>query len=148
MRYVEDYPVGFKEEIDAEYAVTEDEILEFGRRWDPQPFHVNPEAAKDSYFGGLVASSVHLFAIATGLGTKTPVEKRPASVSALGFNNMQVKSPARPGDILKLRIEVTDSRQSNSKPDLGIIGIYHEMVNQGGEIVFTFEDAFLIKRKI
>jgi acyl dehydratase len=148
MRFFEYYTLGHEESFPESYTITEEEIIEFGQRWDPQPFHTDKEAAKNSFFGGLVASSVHLFAVAVRLGTRLPEDQRAAAVSALGFTNVQLKSPARPGDVLTLHVRVIDSRESKSKPDLGVVGMYHELRNQNNEIVFVFDDAFLVKRKI
>jgi acyl dehydratase len=147
MRYFEYYKLGSEETLPESYTITEEEIIEFGERWDPQPFHTDREAAEKSYFGGLVASSVHLFAVAVRLGTKLPEDKRAAAVSALGFTNVHLKAPARPGDVLTLHVRVIDSRESKSKPDIGIVAMYHELRNQNGEIVFIFDDAFLVKKE-
>ena len=146
MRYFDYFEAGREEAFAISHTITQEEIVEFGQRWDPQPFHIDPVAAKDSIFGGLVASSVHLFAIAVKLGTCHPQEQRAAAVSALGFTNMHLKTPARVGDTLSLRIRVIDSRESNSKPDVGIVQMYHELYNQHGDIVFVFDDAFLVKK--
>jgi acyl dehydratase len=146
VRFFEYYTLGLEEKFPEGYSVTEEEIIEFGQRWDPQPFHTDPEAARQSHFGGLVASSVHLFAIAVRLGTSVPQDKRAAAVSALGFTNMHLKAPARVGDTLSLNIRVIDSRKSKSKPSLGVVGMYHELRNQNNEIVFTFDDAFLVRK--
>ena len=147
MRFFDYYTVGREEQLPESYTISEEEIIEFGQRWDPQPFHTDPEAAKQSYFGGLVASSVHLFAVAVRLGTKLPEDQRAAAVSALGFTNMHLKAPARAGDTLTLKVRVINSRESNTKPNIGVVGMYHELRNQKDEIVFIFDDAFLIRKE-
>jgi acyl dehydratase len=85
------YQAGHEEKFSESHTITEEKIIEFGQRWDPQPFHTDPVAAEESIFGGLVASSVHLFAIAVKLGTSLPHQKRAAAVSALGCTNMQLR---------------------------------------------------------
>ena len=148
MKYFEHFTLGLEEEAPGRHIVTEEEIIEFGTRWDSQPFHVDPEAAKDSVFGGLVACSVHLFAMAIGLWNREPAsEDRAAAVSALGFNNMQLKAPARPGDELKCKSVVIDCRSSRSKPNLGIVTFQNEVTNQKDELVLVFENSALIRKE-
>lgn len=141
-RFYEDLEVGATSRSPLTYLVTEEEIREVGERWDPQPFHVDPEAAAASPFGGLVASTVHLFAIAVSLGVKGDPT---AAVSSLGMTNFVNHSPARPGDELSLLGTVTDRRLSASKPGLGIVHFRGELSNQRGEIVFSYENAALIR---
>jgi len=148
MKYFEYFALGLEEEAPGRHIVTEEEIIEFGTRWDSQPFHVDPEAAKDSVFGGLVACSVHLFAMAIGLWNREPAhEDRTAAVSALGFNNMRLKAPARPGDELKCKSVVIERRSSVSKPHLGIVTFRNEVTNQHGELVLAFENSALIRKE-
>jgi acyl dehydratase len=146
MKYFEHYTTGLEETMPETHTMTEEEIIEFGVRWDPQPFHTDRIAAENSIFGGLVASTVHLFAVATKLGMSQPDEEKPAAVSALGFTNVHLKSPARPGDTLSLNIRVTGSRESKSKPDIGVVEMYHELRNQSDELIFVFDDAFLVQK--
>ena len=146
MKYFEHYKIGLEETMPETHLMTEEEIIEFGVRWDPQPFHTDRDAAERSIFGGLVASTVHLFAVATRLGVSQPEQDKPAAVSALGFTNVHLKSPARPGDTLRLNVRVTGSRESQSKPDIGIVEMYHELRNQRDELVFVFDDAFLVQK--
>jgi acyl dehydratase len=128
------------------YALTEAEILEVGERWDPQPFHTDPVAAEASLFGGLVASSVHLFAIMVAIGTG-PAEEPVAAVSALGFDKLRLHLPARPGDDLSVRAKVLERRASRSRPEVGIVRCSRELVNQRDEVVFSDESAFLIQHR-
>jgi acyl dehydratase len=144
VKYYEDFVVG-DETVGLEtYAVTEAEVREIGERWDPQPFHVDPVAAVRSPFGGLVASSVHLFAICVGLSNRGQVEPV-AAVSALGFDELRLHAPARPGDELRVNIVVLDRRRSKSRPELGVVRTRAELVNQREELVFSDEAAFLIQ---
>ena len=142
MDYFEDFVVGALTEFDASYLVTEEEIMEVGRRWDPQPFHTDPVAAADSVFGGLVASSAHLFFMAISLG----VNARPsAAVSSLGFPAIDTHAPVRPGDVLSMQARVLDSRLSRSRPGTGIVITRGEMLNQDDVLVFSFENAGLFR---
>jgi acyl dehydratase len=96
-----------------------------------------------------VASSAHLFAIAIGLWNRETAnaEERTAAVSALGFNKMQLKTPARPGDELKSRSTVIERRSSASKPHLGIVTFRNEVTNQDDVLVFSFENSVLIRKE-
>ncbi len=143
MRYYEDLEVGSISASDATYLVTEEEILEFGRRFDPQPFHVDRDAAAASEFGGLIASTVHIFAIHVSLGVKSSI--RTAAISALGTSNMVNHAPVRPGDVLSHVNEVTDRRPSKSRPGVGIVTFRNTLSNQRGERVFSYENAALIR---
>lgn len=142
MRYYEDLSVGATSKGTATYLVTEEEIIEVGRRWDPQPFHTDPVAASASPFGGLVASSVHLFAMANSLGVKgDPM----AAVSSLGFEEMVNHAPARPGDVLWFRSTVRALRLSRSRPGLGVVETLCELFNQDDDVVFSYVNAALIR---
>ena len=146
MRYFEDFEVDMAYDYGS-YEVTEAEIVEMAERWDPQPFHIDPVAAAETPFGGLVACSAHLFAISCMLASKVPPERKTKAVSALGFDAMRLHAPARPGDVLSSRSEIVEARVSNSKPHLGIIRSRSELANQRGEAVFSVEAAALIERR-
>ncbi len=145
MRYFEDFVVGSVDEKSETYLVTQDEIIEMAERWDPQPFHVDPIAAADSVFGGLVACSAHLFAISCALHSKVPSEEKTAAVSALGFDELRLHAPVRPGDELRARSEITDVRLSRSRPGIGIVSSRGELRNQRDEVVFSLASAALIR---
>lgn len=148
MLYFEDVKLGLELTFDAVYHVTEEEIMEVGNRWDPQPFHIDREAAKDSIFGGLVASSGHVFLIWVSMGNdEIDKDKAIRSVSALGFNNLQWHAPIRPGDAIKSSFRITEARESKSRPELGVVKSDNRMFNQNDETVFTLECAFLVPKR-
>lgn len=148
MLYFEDVTLGEEIIFDAVYHVTEEEIIEVGNRWDPQPFHIDPEAAKDSIFGGLVASSAHIFAIWVSMGNDDiDKDKAIASVSALGFNDLQWHAPVRPGDDIRSGFTIVEARESKSRPELGIVTSANRVFNQNDETVFTLECAFLVPKR-
>jgi acyl dehydratase len=144
VRYFEDFEVGDRHEISEGYEVTEAEIVEFARRYDPQPFHIDAEAAAASAFGGIVACTSHIFAMQCALGVKgLPT----AAVSALGFDKMRTLAPVRPGDVLTLRDEVLACRRSESRPGVGIVTFRVEMQNRRDETVFSYENTCLIQMR-
>ncbi|MFK8050410.1 MAG: MaoC/PaaZ C-terminal domain-containing protein [Halioglobus sp.] len=145
MEYFEDIKIGGKVEYPEAHELTKEEIISVAQQWDPQPFHVDEEAAKESFFGGLVAASTHLFGIATKV-THSATEVR-AAISALGFNEVKVAAPARPGDILRGRAECLSKRESKSKPGVGIVEDKLELYNQRGEVVYTHICAALYKKR-
>lgn len=148
MLYFEDVEIGLELTFDAVYHVTEEEIMEVGNRWDPQPFHIDREAARDSIFGGLVASSGHVFLIWVSMGNDDiDRDKAIKSVSALGFNNLQWHAPIRPGDAIKSSFRIIEARESKSRPGLGVVKSDNRMFNQDNETVFTLECAFLVPKR-
>jgi len=133
--YYEDIHVGFVLRSQNPYIVTEAEILEFGTRFDPRLFHVDPVAARQSVFGGLVAPGCLVFAIRAALVNR--LERRPAYLAGLGLENMDLPHPVRPGDHLLLTIECIDRRESKSRPEAGIVCFRNTMVNQHDDVVMT-----------
>ena len=145
LRYYEDLEVGSTAATQATYHVTEEEILEFGRRFDPQPFHTDPDAAAASEFGGLIASTVHILAMHVSLGVKG--EHATAAVAGLGMTNLRNHAPVRPGDELHHVNEVIERRPSSSRPDVGIVNFRNTLYNQHDEPVFSYENAALIRMR-
>jgi acyl dehydratase len=148
MLHFEELSIGVKNIFRDEYLVTEEEIIEVGQRWDPQPFHTDPVAAKESIFGGLVASSAHIFSIYVRIGNvEIDQDVHVEAVSALGFDKLQWQAPVRPNDVLRSGYEVIARRESKSKPDLGIVTMSSRVFNQKDETVFTLECTFLVKKR-
>ncbi len=143
--HFEDYIVGEVLHIEKRYVVTEEEIISMGRKWDPQPFHVDPIAARDSIFGGLVASSAHAFPIYVHLGQQG--DRKVAAISALGFDKLRFASPIRPNDSLRYEYSCLEKRVSGSRPFAGIVRCEGRMYNQRDELVFSGEVASLVQRR-
>ena len=116
-----------------------------GKAWDPQPFHIDKDAAENSFFGGLIACTTHLFGISSKLSFSSSEEW--AAVSGLGITDVKNHAAARPGDTLELHATCIKKRDSESKPDLGIVEYYTELVNQNGEIVFSYVSSALHKKR-
>jgi len=145
IQYFEDFEIDGEQEFDGEYELSRDEIIEVGRRWDPQPWHIDEEAAKSSVFGGLVAASAHLFAITSWFATRMP--KQTAVIAALGFDELRIHAPGRVGDRLHATARCVDKRESRSKPDRGIVVSKMELTNQNGELVLSMNTTFIVTRR-
>ncbi|MGC8660009.1 MAG: MaoC family dehydratase, partial [Desulfomonilaceae bacterium] len=126
-RYFEDYLPGTIHEFGS-ITVEETDIIEFARRFDPQPFHIDPRAAERSVFGGLIASGWHTACLAMRLLVDNYVSKV-ASLGSPGADELRWTEPVRPGDTLNLRVTVLESRLSHSKPDRGTIRSLVEVMN-------------------
>jgi acyl dehydratase len=116
-------------------TVTEDEIVAFAREWDPQPFHVDPEAAKDSVFGGLIASGWQTGAIWMRMYVDSMLGS--AARGSPGIEELRWLAPVRPGDTLSGRLTVLDVSPSATRTDRGTIRIRGEVVNQDGVTVMA-----------
>ena len=147
MRYFEYYVEGLSSESSGRHLVTEEEIIEFGTRWDPQPFHTDVEAAKESPFGGLAASAVQLFSIAISLVTKVRKEDQAAIVSGLGFDSVQLKVPVRPGDELGAKGTVCETRASKSKPKWAWLNFIMSLSIKITTLFLPTKVQFLMARK-
>lgn len=141
--FFDDIAIGFSAHGGA-YVVSEGEIIEFGRRFDPRPFHTDPVAAKDSIFGGLVAPGSLIFAIRSAL--MNSLEPRIAYLAGLGLETMQLHIAVRPGDTLSLLIECVDRRESRSRPEAGIIHFSNTIINQHGQTVLTMLAKVMVAR--
>jgi len=117
-------------------AVSEEEIVAFARQFDPQPFHVDPEAAKESVFGGLIASGWHTGAVWMRLYVDSLLGGA-ASMGSPGIEELRWLAPVRPGDVLSGRLTVLETTPSERRPDRGTVRIRGEMVNQEGVTVLS-----------
>ena len=144
-RYFEDYAPGAVYEY-GYYAVEQDEVVDFARRFDPQPFHTDPEAAAGSQFGGLIASGWHVGGIFMRLFTDHYLTTV-ASLASPGLDELRWSAPVRPGDRLKLRTTIVETRLSRSKPDRGLVRTKAELVNQDGVVPATIVAVNFIARR-
>src|SRR5258706_9172215 len=120
-RWFEDYAAGDVYEL-GPIVMEEAEIVDFGRRYDPQPFHTDPVIGAASPFGGLTASGWHICAVMTRMLVDGLIS-RPASLGSPGMDQIRWVKPVRPGDALRCRLEITSARLSQSRPDRGIISM-------------------------
>ncbi|MFG1908682.1 MaoC family dehydratase [Kribbella sp. NPDC048928] len=136
--YFEDYQPGAPVEHPATITVDQTAVIEFAEEFDPQYFHVDPEAAADGPFQGLIASGWHTAGLMMRLYADQFLSKE-ASLGGPGVDELRWPAPVRPGDVLRLRTEVLEARPSRSKPDRGLIRTRTELLNQHDTIVFSCE---------
>lgn len=144
-RYFEDYPVGEVAEF-GDHLVTEDEIVSFARRYDPQSFHVDADAARETIFGGLIASGWMTASCAMRMLVDhyiSPV----ASMGSPGIDALRWLEPVRADDRLRMRVTVLEAKPSRSKPDRGSLRFAWEVLRQDGAIVMTMTGWGLYRRR-
>jgi acyl dehydratase len=127
-------------------TLTEAEIIDFAWRYDPQPFHLDANAAAASPYGGLIASGFQSLAICFRLFIQSGL-LADASMGSPGIDELRWLAPVRPGDTLHSEIEVLEVRPSASKPDRGIARLKYQAVNQRGEVVLGFIVNHLLRRR-
>jgi acyl dehydratase len=142
-RYFEDYLPGSVYECGA-IEVQESEMIDFALRFDPQPFHTDPVAAKQSVYGGLIASGWYTVSL-TMRAMVDHYVSRVSSQGSPGVDEIRWLKPVRPGDTLSVRVTLLEARRSRSKPHRGIIRGLTEVINQTGEIVMTMKSASFVQ---
>jgi acyl dehydratase len=144
-RYLEDIKTGDRFRT-ADYTATEGEIIEYAKQYDPQPFHTDPVNARNSVFGGLVASGWYIAAVTMRLIALS--ETRIAGgLIGLGVEELRWLRPVRPGDTLHAEVEVLEVRPSHSHPDRGIVRVRNTTLNQKSEVVQTMVTALFVPRR-
>ena len=127
------------------YPVERDAIVAFAREWDPQPFHLDEAAAEASIFGGLAASTPHLFAILSRLSFALP--RRMALVSGLGGDGLELLAPVYAGTEVRLRRRFTEARPSASRPDTGVVTFADQLEDRDGRARFRTAGSVLLARR-
>ena len=140
----DDIRVGTVLSTEDAYEITRDEIVEVAGRWDPWPFHLDEEAAAITHFGGLVASGLHTLAASLRLNYQE--QPRTAAVAGLGFDQLRMLHPVRPGDRLRQTTEIIDKRPSATRPDRGIIQARRTVHNQDGVPVMSYLLTWMVER--
>lgn len=143
-RYFEDLKKGerFKSET---YKVSEEQIIEFAREFDPQPFHLDRSVGDKTIFGGLIASGWHTAAITMRLFVRALNFAEGAI--GLGVDELRWPNAVKPGDALQVEVEIVDVRESRSKPAHGVVRLGYVTTNQRGEIVQTMFASALVPRR-
>jgi acyl dehydratase len=125
-------------------VLTEQDLIEFAEKYDPQPFHLDRDAAKASHFGGLVAGGFQTAALAWALAQRTGVFRK-CSLAGVGIDGLRWRKPVRAGDVLTCRFELLKTRISSSRPGQGIAVWRFDVFNQRDEIVLTMRMTQLLK---
>jgi len=144
-RYFEDFTPGDEIEL-GQHTIAKESIIAFAREFDPQTFHLDEDAAKDTIFGGLVASGWHTGSLTMRLFYEGVI-KHVVSLGSPGIDELRWIKPVRPGDTLMGRMTVTECVPSRSKPDRGIVRSLLELRNQHGEVVVTIKGMSLLGRR-
>lgn len=143
--YWEDFVPGEKRQFGG-YAVTKEEIIEFASAYDPQPIHLDEEAAKNSIVGGLCASGWQSCAMVMRMMCDEYLLES-SSMAGLGIDEAKWRAPVRPGDILSVTREVLSARPLRSRPDAGLALLRHTALNQHGEIKVIIEGNVMFGRR-
>ena len=146
MRYFEDLEVGAETEFGS-YAVTREEVLEFARKYDPQPFHLSDEGAANTHFGRLCASGWHTAAMTMAVIARKVVGEEQAGLGSPGIDELRWLKPVYPGDTLRVRGKIIDKTPSRSTPELGSFRTETTVTNQDGAPVMRFTSIVLIRRR-
>jgi len=144
MRYLEDLVIG-EERLSQPVRVSADEIIEFAKKFDPQPFHIDPEAAKLTQFGGLIASGTHTLAYWRKMDDE--INGDIAYICGLEYESVRLITPLRPGDDMFLKSEIIEARRSKSRPDRGVVKIAYRVSNQNNQTLATLTCTSLVKTK-
>ena len=144
-RYLDDLKPGDRF-VSGGLTLTEAEIIDFAFRYDPQPFHLDANAAADSPYGGLIASGFQSIAVCFRLFIQSGIFAE-SSIGSPGLDELRWLAPVRPGDTLKSVVEVLEVRPSQSKPDRGIARLLYKAENQRGETVLSFIGNNMLKRR-
>ena len=138
-RYFEDYLTGSVYEFGS-IAVEQEEVIAFARRFDPQVFHIDPESAKETIYGGLIASGWHTAGLMMRLFSEHFLSKV-ASLGSPGVDELRWHKPVRPGDELSVRVTILETKRSRSKPDRGIVNSFIEVINQNLDVVMSMKSV-------
>ena len=146
MIYLEDLEVG-KETYFGSYEVTRDEVIDFARKYDPQPFHLSDEAAAETHFGRLAASGWHSCAMTMAVIARHVVDTEQAGLGSPGVDELRWLKPVYPGDTLHVTSKVIETRPSRSKPEIGSFRTATIVTNQHSQPVLSFTSIVLMRRR-
>jgi acyl dehydratase len=146
MIYFEDLEVG-AETLFGSYHVTREEVIEFAKKYDPQPFHLSDEAAAKTHFGRIAASGWHTAAMTMAVIARYVVADEQAGLGSPGIDELRWLKPVYPGDTLTVRGSIVDKTPSRSKPDIGSFRTQTTVSNQDGVDVMRFTSIVLMRRR-
>ncbi len=146
MLYFEDLEIGAKQCFGA-YRVTREEVIDFASKYDPQPFHLDDEAAAQTYFGKISASGWHSCAMVMRMMVDNMENNRQAGLGSPGLDEIRWLKPVYPGDTLRVETELTEKTPSRSRPEMGSFKSLVTVFNQKDEPVMTMKSIGLIRRR-
>ena len=146
MIYLEDLEVG-AETFFGSYEVTREEVIDFARKYDPQPFHLSDEAAAKTHFERLAASGWHTCAMTMAVIARHVVDTEQAGLGSPGVDELRWLKPVYPGDTLHVNSRIVEVRPSRSKPDIGSFRSATTVTNQDGVPVLSFTSIVLMRRR-
>src|SRR5437762_3765182 len=146
MIYFEDLEVGAETDFGS-YDVTREEMLEFARKYDPQPFHLSDEEAAKTHFGRVAASGWHTAAMVMSVIVRHVVAHEQAGLGSPGIDELRWCKPVYPGDTLHVRGTILDKTPSRSRPEIGSFRTHTVVTNQDDQVVMTFVSIVLIRRR-
>ncbi len=145
MHYWEDFEVGQTAPM-GEKRIERDEVIAFATKYDPQPFHVDEDAAGKSMYGGLIASGWHTCALVMRMMVDSYLNDS-ASLGSPGVDSVRWLKPVRPGDTIRATRTVLETRASKSRPEMGVVKSRWDVFNQDGDLVMTMEGFGLFTRR-
>lgn len=143
--YFDDFFVGQRFDI-GQHQMSEAEILDYAHRYDPQPFHIDPEAAAKSIYGGIIASGLQTCAIAFRKTLDANLFNE-SSMGSPGMDKIRWLAPVRPGDVISVFGQVASAQASQSRPDRGRVVIDYSVENQSGDVVLTYSITHLLRSR-
>src|SRR3954447_167433 len=146
MIYFEDIEIGRETQFGS-YEVTREEVLDFARKYDPQPFHLSDEAAAKTYFGRLSASGWHTCAMTMSVIARRVVDEEQAGLGSPGIDELRWLKPVFPGDTLRVRGKIIEKTPSRSRPEMGSFRTETTVTNQDDVPVLRFQSIVLIRRR-
>jgi acyl dehydratase len=146
MIYLDDLEIG-QTTYFGSYEVTRDEVIEFARKYDPQPFHLSDEAAAKTHFGRLAASGWHTCAMSMAVIARHVVATEQAGLGSPGVDELRWLKPVFPGDTLHVSSRIVEVRPSRSKPEIGSFRSETTVANQDEVPVLTFTSIVLMRRR-
>ena len=146
MQFYEDIAVG-QQSAFGHYEVTREEVIDFARKYDPQPFHLDDEAAAKTHFGRISASGWHTCAMTMSMLVANLTANKQAGLGSPGVDELRWKKPVYPGDTLRCETEVIEKRRSASRPEMGVYRSRVRVLNQDDVPVMTFISNGLIRTR-
>ena len=143
MLYLEDMKIGQKASF-GNYRVTRDEVIDFASKYDPQPFHLDDDAAAKTHFGRLSASGWHTASMTMAMLVENLTKEKQAGLGSPGLDELRWLKPVYPGDTLRVETELTDVRPSRSRPEMGSIHSLVTVFNQDDVPVMTMKSIGLV----